>query len=180
MSKKISNLARQGQYQDKYKKNFPYNWFQYCREPLENIEGWSEMLNDTSGQRWCLHHRAEIPDDGEVVSKDELINRGQYYHLAADRLIFMTESDHMSIHQGGELNTMYGRTGELNPMYGITRTGELAPNYGTNKYEITEEELRELYVVQGLTQQEIGEKYGCCRQLIGWYLRRFGIVKQAV
>lgn len=118
MSKKIGYKARHRKYQDKYNRKFSQIWFLYCQDVLENIEGWDKMLNDTSGQRWELHHRDEIPRDDVVVSKEELINRGEYFNLPANKLIFMTESEHRSMHSSirtGELHPMCGRTGEKNP-----------------------------------------------------------------
>lgn len=106
--------VRQRQYQEKYKREFPRKWFLYCREPLENIEGWAVMLNDTSGQPWNLHHRDEIQGD-VVVRKCELKSRGEYYNLTTSKLIFMTEYEHHSLHYSGEQNPMYGKTGEQNP-----------------------------------------------------------------
>lgn len=158
MGKKISIGKRQIQYQEKYKRDFPRNWFWYCMEPLEDIEGWAEMLNDTSGKRWHLHHRDEIQSNGVVVSRDELKCRGELYNLPASKLIFMTKTEHVSLHKSGEHNPMYGH----------------------NKYDITEEDLYKLYVVQGLTQQEIGDKIGCGQVIISVYLKKFGIRKQDV
>lgn len=163
MGKKINNKERQREYQEKYEREFPRRWFKYCLEPLENIEGWAEMLNDTSGQLWHLHHRDEISEEGAVVLKCELKNRGVYYSIPANKLIFMTEHEHHKLHIGDGRNPMCGRTGELHP------------NYGTNKYDITEEELQELYVVQGLSQQKVAEKFRCTRGAIRLYLRKYKI-----
>lgn len=174
--KKINNKERQGQYQEKYQRDFSYEWFRYCKDPLEAIEGWDVMINDKSGQRWHLHHRDEIQSNGVVVSMDELKGRGEYYNLPASKLVFLTHSEHVYIHKLGKLNPMYGRTGDQNPMYG--KTGELNPNYGHNKYGITEEDLYELYVIKGLTQREIGDKIGCYQTLVRYYLKKFGISRK--
>lgn len=104
----MNNNQRKTNYQDKYQREFPYQWFQYCLEPLENIEGWDEMLNDTSDTIWQLHHRDEIKDDA-VVRKKELKSRGEYYNLPANKLIFLTESEHKSIHMTGVKNPFFGK-----------------------------------------------------------------------
>lgn len=143
----MNNNQRKTKYQEKYEKEFPKNWFKYCKDPLEEIEGWEKMLNDTSGQRWEIHHRDEIQDD-VVVTRDELKSRGDLYNLPANKLIFLTESEHKSKHSstrtgekhqywGKQLSVehkkkisdnswMRGRTGDKNPMYG--KTGALCPN----------------------------------------------------
>lgn len=176
---KINNKQRRIQYQEKYQREFSNNWFKFCREPLENIEGWDKMLNDRSDQCWHLHHRDEIKE-GIVVSREELISRGVYYNLTPDKLIFLTESEHMSMHNTGK--TLSEKTkkkisekkiGKQNPMYG--KTGDQAPMYGRNKYGITKEDLHELYVVQGLTQEKVAEKYGCKQSRISRKLKKFGI-----
>lgn len=168
----MNNRERQRQYQKKFKREFPYKWFRYCLEPLENIEGWSVMLNDRSGQSWHLHHRDEIQKN-VVVRKDELKSRGEYLHLPASKLVFMTESEHRGFHNSGERNPMHGKTGENATMYG--RTGELCPTY---RSDITKEDLHELYVVQRLSQKKIAEKFECSQGCISIKLKEFGISRK--
>lgn len=148
----MNNNQRKTKYQDKYNKKFPYQWFQYCIEPLENIEGFFAMVNDKSGQLWHLHHRDEIKGE-VVVSRDDLDRIGELYNLSANKLIFLTKSDHMSLHM----------------------TGKNHHSFGINKYGITPEALYYLYVVKGITRRKIAEKFDCSHGLIGWYLRKYNI-----
>lgn len=124
----MNNKARRIEYKEKYDKEFPIQWFRYCKDPLESIEGWNEMLNDASGQRWHIHHRDEISEDGVGVHSDELKDLKMYYHLAADKLIFMTAFDHLSLHRRGKNNPMHGKP---------------APNKGKPMSEETKKKLSE-------------------------------------
>lgn len=66
---------------------------QFCCEPIENIEGYQQMIE--SDDEWCTHHRREI---SEEKSYKQLIKEGLYWHRPASELVFMTEFDHKSIH----------------------------------------------------------------------------------
>lgn len=173
MGKKISIRERRRRYEEKYKRNFQYKWFNYCREPLENIEGWSEMLNDTSGQRWQLHHRDETQGDVRV-SVSELKRRGEYLNLPASKLIFMTEHEHKKIHNIGKTLSAEHKKKMSESHKGKT-TGENNGMYGRNKYDLKKEDLYELYVVQGLSQKKVAEKLRCTRGAIRLYLRKYKI-----
>lgn len=48
---------------------------------------------------WHLHHRLELNPDGTVYkTKDELINEGLYFQRPATELVFLTNSEHSSLH----------------------------------------------------------------------------------
>lgn len=96
----------------------------YCCEPIENIENYYEAINDQT-QIWQCHHKDEIDKN---MSKKELKESGLYYSVPAERLIFLTPSEHSSIHNKGERNSMYGRYGDKNPNYGRKATEETKKN----------------------------------------------------
>ena len=84
----------------------------YCKD-YENIENYQKAkANDFIG--WHCHHRLETHNsDGERrlvdISHKELKALGMYYNRPASELIFLTESEHHSLHDEGENNPMYGK-----------------------------------------------------------------------
>ena len=62
----------------------------YCRNP-ELIENYDKAIADTT-QTWTVHHRKE-----EFYSQKELKERGEYYDVPPEDLIFLTVSDHTKI-----------------------------------------------------------------------------------
>lgn len=71
----------------------------YCAEP-ENIENYEKAKADNF-IGWCCHHRK-----GVDISKKELIASEMYFNRPANELIFMKQSEHRSLHMGGENNPM--------------------------------------------------------------------------
>jgi len=105
----------------------------FCCEPPFLIENYDKAINDET-QTWHCHHRLEIDEN---KSAQQLIDEGRYYNRPASELIFLTNSDHWTLHmlnlrdetrvlhsksQSGENNNMYGKgykvAGEKNGMYG--------------------------------------------------------------
>lgn len=76
-----------------------------CRHP-ELIENYEKAIADET-QVWECHHRLETHNsDGErrlvELSVDELIALGMYYDRPPEELIFLTHSEHNSLHQKGK------------------------------------------------------------------------------
>lgn len=69
----------------------------YCAEDISKIENFDQMIADTT-QRWDCHHRREMDEN---KSSDQLIEEGRYYNVPAAELIFLTVSDHTSLHMKG-------------------------------------------------------------------------------
>ena len=112
----------------------------FCKEP-EKIENYEKAKADNF-MGWCCHHRLETHNsDGERrlvdITADELQALGMYWYRPASELIFLTISEHRSLHTKGESNPMYGKqgywkgktgpnkgklAGENNPMYGKHHT----------------------------------------------------------
>lgn len=76
----------------------------YCCEDIRNIENYERASNDLV-ETWDLHHRKE--DEG--YSKEDLIDSGLYYKRPACELIFLTHSEHSSLHKKGEKHPSYGK-----------------------------------------------------------------------
>lgn len=66
----------------------------YCSEPIELIENYDKAVADTT-QTWHLHHRWETDFS---YSMEELKGMGEYYGVTADKLIFLTPSEHSKLH----------------------------------------------------------------------------------
>ncbi len=88
--------------------------YKYCKDDLSLIENYELAINDNK-QMWDCHHRLEIKLN---VSAQYLIDNNLYFNRPASELIFLTKSEHSSIHNVGERNINYKKTGEKNPMYG--------------------------------------------------------------
>ena len=72
------------------KKNGEPNCRCYCRHP-ELIENYDKAIADNT-QTWDCHHRRE-----ELYSYAELVERGEYFDVPPEDLIFLTESEHHKI-----------------------------------------------------------------------------------
>ena len=71
------------------------NFRRYCKD-YENIENYEKAKADNF-VGWCCHHRK-----GEYTTTKELKASKMYYHIPADELIFLTESEHDSLHKKGK------------------------------------------------------------------------------
>lgn len=72
------------------KKNGKPNYRCFCRYP-ELIENYEKAVADTT-QTWEVHHRKE-----ELYSQKELIERGEYFDVSPEELIFLTPAEHNKI-----------------------------------------------------------------------------------
>ena len=72
------------------KKNGEPDYRCYCRHP-ELIENYNLAIADET-QVWQVHHRKE-----EFYSYKELIERGEYYDISPEELIFLTIAEHRKI-----------------------------------------------------------------------------------
>lgn len=70
-----------------------------CRHP-EKIENYDKAISDTL-QTWEVHHRRE-----DTFSLKELKERGEYYDVSPEELIFLTPTEHSKI------DSMHKRRGE--------------------------------------------------------------------
>lgn len=73
----------------------------YCCEDISKIENYDKAIADKT-QTWVCHHKQEILDDGTKVSPDELIKQSLYYHRPANELIFLTATQHNTLHHKGK------------------------------------------------------------------------------
>ena len=68
----------------------------YCNEDISLIENFDKAIYDST-QIWECHHRRELE-----TSRKQLIEKNEYYNRPAEELIFLTRSDHNSLHKKGE------------------------------------------------------------------------------
>jgi hypothetical protein len=70
----------------------------YCCEDISLIENYDKAISDNT-QSWRCHHRLEIQDDGKIIyTAKQLQDMGLYYNRPASELIFLTLSEHNSLH----------------------------------------------------------------------------------
>lgn len=72
----------------------------YCCEDLSLIENYDKAIADST-QTWHCHHRLEIQED-KVLTADQLKLERRYYNRPATELIFLTNKEHISLHQSGK------------------------------------------------------------------------------
>ena len=72
------------------KKNGEPNSKCFCRHP-ELVENYAAAMADTT-QMWECHHRKE-----DTFSLKELIERGEYFDVSPEELIFLTKTEHRKI-----------------------------------------------------------------------------------
>lgn len=72
------------------RKNGEPNCDCFCRKP-ELIENYDLAISDKA-QVWECHHRRE-----ELYSQKELKERGEYFDVSPEELIFLTKSEHCKI-----------------------------------------------------------------------------------
>lgn len=92
-------------------------------------------------ETWHIHHRKE--DEGYSVK--ELVDLGLYYDRPASELIFLTKSEHASLHNKGEKSHMYGKhhSDETKKKISEAHKGEKNPFYGKSHSEKTRRKMSE-------------------------------------
>ena len=70
----------------------------YCKEDISLIENYDKAINDKT-QIWHCHHRLETDLN---VSAQYLKDNNLYYDRPASELIFLTKSEHTTLHNDGK------------------------------------------------------------------------------
>ena len=78
---------------------------QYCKD-YEKIENYEKAKADNF-KGWECHHRLETHNSDGIrrevdITRDELRALGMYYNRPASELIFLTKSEHSSLHKPSE------------------------------------------------------------------------------
>ena len=140
-----------------------HNFEKLCKD-YKNIENYQKAKADNF-KGWHCHHRLETHNsDGERrpvdISMDELKALGMYYNRPASELIFLTESEHHSLHNNGKPKTEVHKkklseanigkhffTEETKQKMREARkgkyTGENNPMYGKKHSEESKKKMRE-------------------------------------
>ena len=121
----------------------------FCKEP-EKIENYDKAKADNF-IGWRCHHRLETHNsDGKRrlidITVAELQALGMYWYRPASELIFLTISEHRSLHTKGESNPMYGKQGYWKGKTGPNKgkyTGENNPMYGKHHSEEIKKKISE-------------------------------------
>lgn len=136
-----------------------------CKRYTE-IENYEIALNDKT-QTWVCHHRREVQDGFRIWTKEELIKVGQYYHREPNELIFMTKSEHTSLHnlaidpKTKKPWCVRNIKGSKNPMYGKKWSEEkraiMAEKFKGPKLGLRKKSL--FCQKYGMTKRELADKY---------------------
>lgn len=119
---------------------------QYCCEDISKIYGYKEAIADKE-KMWECHHCL-----GLVYSIDELIEMGLYYNQPAERLMFVTTSEHKKLHlitnpqELERLRTMFQghkHTPESKQKVSQALKGRVSPNKGKKASEETRKKMSE-------------------------------------
>ena len=131
-----------------------HNFEKFCKD-YKNIENYEKAKADNF-KNWEVHHRLETHNsDGERrlvdISYKELKALGMYYHRPADELIFLTRSEHNSLHKKGKHHSIESRRkmseaqkGEKNPMYGKKHSVETINKMSEAHKNISEETRKKM------------------------------------
>lgn len=119
----------------------------YCLDP-ENIENFDKAKADNF-VGWEVHHRLEThTSDGERrlvdISKAELKALDMYYNVPAEQLIYLTKSEHTSLHHKGNKHHLGMRlSDETKKKLSEVMKGENNPFYGKHHSEEVRKKLSE-------------------------------------
>lgn len=94
-----------------------YSTYQFCGEDIRLIENFEKALLDRKTV-WDVHHRLEIELN---KTGQELKEAGLYYNRPASELIFLTKSEHSSLHRDNQPK----RIGFFKPCTYMTPDGDI-------------------------------------------------------
>lgn len=125
----------------------------YCCEDISLIENYDAAMNDPHNT-WEIHHRGEILPCGKF-SHNDLKKFGLYYNRPAKELIFLTCSDHTTLHKRGQSpwNKGVPRTKAERDRISASRKGIPAWNKGKHHSEKTREKISERAKARDNTRQ---------------------------
>lgn len=110
----------------------------YCKDDISKIENYDKAIADTT-QTWICHHRLALTLDGEFAhSHDDLKRPGMYYYRPYFELIFMTKSEHDSLHNTGKT-----LSDETKKKLSDARKGKAGPNKGRTFSEESRKKMSE-------------------------------------
>lgn len=72
----------------------------FCNGDISKIENYDKAITDME-HTWDCHHRLETGNNGERISRKDLISHGLYYNRPTEELIFLTKSEHRRLHHNG-------------------------------------------------------------------------------
>lgn len=113
-------------------------YFKYCCKDYEKIENYEKAKADNF-KGWHCHHRLETHNsDGERrlvdITQKELMALNMYYNRPAEELVFLTITEHSSLHKKGKHHSDETRRRMSEGNKG-KHAGEKNPNYGKHLSE---------------------------------------------
>ena len=127
-----------------------HSFEKFCKD-YENIENYGKAKADDF-KNWEVHHRLETHNsDGERrdvnIPRKELIALGTYYNRPANELIFLTRSEHNTLHHKGKNHHYYKKPMSEEQKIKISKAmkGEKNPFYGKRHSEESKQKMREAH-----------------------------------
>ena len=141
-----------------------HHFERYCKD-YENIENYDKAAADNF-KGWHCHHKLEThTSDGERrlvdITQKELMALDMYYNRPASELIFLTKSEHRSLHKPSEetkkklSEAMKGKqkSEETKKKLSEANKGENNPNYGKHFSEETRKKMSEAQKGKHLSEE---------------------------
>lgn len=137
------------------------NFKRYCKN-YQDIENYEKALADNF-VGWCCHHRLETHNsDGERrtvdITRDELKALGMCYNRPANELIFLTSSEHMSLHMKGKDSSRKGKKLSEETRKKISETLKGQPSWNKGK-SLSEEHKKKLSAAKKGKQSNMKGKH---------------------
>lgn len=108
-----------------------------CKDDVTKIENYEQAMADT--ETWDCHHRLELhPDNSVRFTSKSLKKLDLYYNRHASELIFLTHSEHMSMHNKGKT-----LSAETRQKVSETHKGEKSNWYGKHHSESSRKKISE-------------------------------------
>lgn len=80
----------------------------FCCEDITNIENYEKAIADET-QTWDCHHRLETKCQAYKPTRQDLKDWNLYYNRPAEELIFLTKTEHISLHHKGRSSPNKGK-----------------------------------------------------------------------
>ena len=110
----------------------------FCCEDISLIENYDKAISDKN-KMWHCHHRLEVQNDKRISVK-ELIKTNMYYNRPASELIFLTSSEHRSLHMKGRV---------------VSEKEKIKISNGVKKYQVEHPITKEQHEKMSYVQQNM-------------------------
>ena len=151
--------------------NYKYYKRYYCKD-IDNVENFEKASADNF-KGWHCHHRLQTwTSDGERrevdISAAELKALGMYYNRPASELIFLTESEHHSLHSKGN-KYMMGKHHSAESNYKNSEAHKGKHHSEETKNKLSEASKGNKYFLGKKHSDEAKKKIGEAKKRMRWF-----------